>query len=547
MHGYEIDTRSIVSDEVRGRNLDVILFHETDEFPIIKEREIPTPLLESSYRFDEFTEIYKVTSIERTVGKLVLRAKVIIIDWRNIFLLPSGEHINLNQIFGRILIVLVGNPQGVCSGNEIDQIFQSRMVGKDREFDEEIGKIPQIGIGVSTKSINPRFSEGKPWKTRSLNSNIRFLVRRTFQVYASLRYSIFAQITSFLRVFSWRSAIVDFFWNLPNRETMNVKTRMSENGKEDLIPRVSPASERYEIFENLVHEPDFLGIEYILVSTQCHRNAFRKQNFRKIFKGFVFLRNNCNFIGKNTRFDGFRNIVRYPNKLLRLIFKNLLYHFSSRTAMRMKRFRRVRKNIADGMNRSVHNLPRNLNNLAVGTIIGLEDDKLSIRPTIPEKSNVFRIGSLKLVDGLIVISDSEYVRTLAHFEDVRDEAHLCIIRVLIFVDEDELVLLGKIRPNIRVFFDELNRRENHIGKIYIPPFFHSVLVELIDSRQGFIFIETRTIFQNIFSLMILFEPFIAPFGGNFRICFAFLRFPGFHQALKEHIRKAHVHSVIFRK
>ncbi len=52
------------------------------------------------------------------------------------------------------------------------------------------------------------------------------------------------------------------------------------------------------------------------------------------------------------------------------------------------------------------------NNLLLRTVIRFEDDELCIIPAFVKVADIFYIRSLELIDGLIVISYGEYVRTV---------------------------------------------------------------------------------------------------------------------------------------
>ena len=52
------------------------------------------------------------------------------------------------------------------------------------------------------------------------------------------------------------------------------------------------------------------------------------------------------------------------------------------------------------------------NNLLLRTVIRFEDDELGIIPAFVKVTNIFYIRSLELIDGLIIISYGEYVRTI---------------------------------------------------------------------------------------------------------------------------------------
>ena len=84
-----------------------------------------------------------------------------------------------------------------------------------------------------------------------------------------------------------------------------------------------------------------------------------------------------------------------------------------------------------------------------------------------EVSDIFDIGSLELVDRLIIITDGEYVGVLAIHREYRvHESHLCLIGILELIDEDELVLFGEIGLDHRVSFDEFDSSQYHIREVH---------------------------------------------------------------------------------
>lgn len=52
------------------------------------------------------------------------------------------------------------------------------------------------------------------------------------------------------------------------------------------------------------------------------------------------------------------------------------------------------------------------NNLLLRTVIGFEDDEFGVIPAFVKVADIFYIRSLELIDGLIIISYGEYIRTV---------------------------------------------------------------------------------------------------------------------------------------
>ena len=129
---------------------------------------------------------------------------------------------------------------------------------------------------------------------------------------------------------------------------------MSQDGKEDLIARLTASSKRYEILENLVHEAHFLGIEDIFISTQCSRNMFGKEYFCEIFKGFIFLRNHRDFFSRKPIRDGSFDILGNPSEFVRFGLEDILRDTSSLSMMGIEGFDCSWEDISDGVCRRVH-------------------------------------------------------------------------------------------------------------------------------------------------------------------------------------------------
>ena len=111
----------------------------------------------------------------------------------------------------------------------------------------------------------------------------------------------------------------------------------------------------------------------------------------------------------------------------------------------------------------LHELTGELDDLTRRTVVGIEYDEFGISVEVMEYPDIASIGSLELIDGLIVITDGEYVRTLdALTHDARDESELGIVRILVLVDHDPLVLLCHGCPDEIISFDQTYRTQYHI-------------------------------------------------------------------------------------
>ena len=96
----------------------------------------------------------------------------------------------------------------------------------------------------------------------------------------------------------------------------------------------------------------------------------------------------------------------------------------------------------------LHDCAGKLDDLTRRSIVGIEYDQLGIWIEIVEYPDIAGIGSLELVDGLIIITDGEYVRTLDTLtHDARDEPELCIVGILVLIDHDPLILFCQSCPD----------------------------------------------------------------------------------------------------
>ena len=76
-----------------------------------------------------------------------------------------------------------------------------------------------------------------------------------------------------------------------------------------------------------------------------------------------------------------------------------------------------------------------MNYLRFRSVVFLENDESSILVGVMELADIFRIGSLELVDRLVIIPDGEDIRTLdTDGCDAINESHLSVVRILEFID-----------------------------------------------------------------------------------------------------------------
>ena len=80
-----------------------------------------------------------------------------------------------------------------------------------------------------------------------------------------------------------------------------------------------------------------------------------------------------------------------------------------------------------------------------------------------EYPDIPSIGSLELIDRLIIISDSEDIGIFRIYpSESGDEPELSVIGILILIDHDPLVLLGECRAHDLIRLDEMDCSQYHI-------------------------------------------------------------------------------------
>jgi hypothetical protein len=115
----------------------------------------------------------------------------------------------------------------------------------------------------------------------------------------------------------------------------------------------------------------------------------------------------------------------------------------------------------------LHELTGELNDLTRRTVVGIEDDELGISVEVMEYPYIASIGSLELVDGLIIIPDGEYVGApTIDREDRVHESHLCLVGILELIDEDELVLFCEIGLYHGISLYQLDGSQYHIREVH---------------------------------------------------------------------------------
>lgn len=115
--------------------------------------------------------------------------------------------------------------------------------------------------------------------------------------------------------------------------------------------------------------------------------------------------------------------------------------------------------------------------LFLGSIVFVEYDELSICICIVKIPYRLGIGSLELVDGLVVISHGKYIGTLiAHREYSSDESHLCFVGILELIDHDELISFRETHTHDIVLLDETYSLQYHIREVDKSLFLEARLV-----------------------------------------------------------------------
>ncbi len=104
--------------------------------------------------------------------------------------------------------------------------------------------------------------------------------------------------------------------------------------------------------------------------------------------------------------------------------------------------------------------------LFLGSVVLVEDDEFSICISVMEVAYRLGIGSLELVDGLIIISYGEYIWIFFIYrDDSIDELHLCFVGILELIDHDELVRFSEAHTYDIVLLDETYSFKYHIREV----------------------------------------------------------------------------------
>lgn len=152
-----------------------------------------------------------------------------------------------------------------------------------------------------------------------------------------------------------------------------------------------------------------------------------------------------------------------------------------------------------------------MNNLFFGTVVLLEDNESSIWIVIMKIADIFGVGSLELVDGLIIITNGEDIRILRiDREDSIDESHLCFIGILEFIDHDELVGFRETHADNVILFDEADSLEDHIREIDQSFFLESILIEFENISESELFLELACFLEFTDIFVVFLSPSIAP-------------------------------------
>lgn len=165
-------------------------------------------------------------------------------------------------------------------------------------------------------------------------------------------------------------------------------------------------------------------------------------------------------------------------------------------------------------------------NLLFRTIIGFEDDEFGIIPALMKIADIFYIRSLELIDRLIIVSYGEYIRTVeADRKDRPNQAHLCFIGILVFIDEDKLVLFCEICLDPCILFDKFDGSEDHIREINIPEFFQLFLIGFVDIRERLLFLEFSIFFPDSLVFIVFLSPSLFPRCEKLCTIVSFIAFP----------------------
>lgn len=126
-------------------------------------------------------------------------------------------------------------------------------------------------------------------------------------------------------------------------------------------------------------------------------------------------------------------------------------------------------------------------------------------------TDILRIGSLELIDRLIIITDGKDIWLLGiDREDTMYEAHLGFVRILEFIDHDELVLFREAHTDDIVSLDESYRFEDHIGEVDESTLSEDLLIRFEYSCKCFLFFHLPCFLQFTFSGIAALGPGITP-------------------------------------
>lgn len=116
--------------------------------------------------------------------------------------------------------------------------------------------------------------------------------------------------------------------------------------------------------------------------------------------------------------------------------------------------------------------------------------------------HILEISPLETIDGLIIISDDEDIWRFP-LGDCFDDAILCIVGILVFIEHDELIPLSIGSPEIDIFSEYPLHITDHIREIIHPPFLTPYLISSEDISEFFEFFDV--FFSVQFSLFVFFQ------------------------------------------
>ena len=158
-----------------------------------------------------------------------------------------------------------------------------------------------------------------------------------------------------------------------------------------------------------------------------------------------------------------------------------------------------------------------MNYLRFRSVVFLENDESSILVGVMELADIFRIGSLELVDRLVIIPDGEDIRTLdTDGCDAINESHLSVVRILEFIDHDELILFREAHTDDIMLFDEFDRLEDHIREVDESAFSEGFLIRFEYVCECELLFDLACLFEFTDISMVFFCPAITP--GIHELC-----------------------------